>query len=283
MAKIDMNKITKTQDWEGDDWYWIPNKLLKQFNADSDKMSSIGEYMDDPDAFDEFEQKYGKYKTGGSPDLVPDFYEGNKDFELKAKKKKPAKVKPEKEVKLTEKQENFCQAVAIGDTYADAYRKAYSTKNQKVGTIYTSSSKLMDDPKIFQRVAQLRAKILQKNEMTVEELLEQMAEWMRFDPLQIIDPENDCVKFMHEMDKQTRMSISEVKIMEMFESVQVPGEKRKTKAKVGEIKTIKFYDKTKVADMFMKKFGQYITTVNVKSDEISEIKDMISEITNTDK
>lgn len=65
-------EYTKTQD---DDchWYWIPNEQIEDFKTD---LSGIAgkDYMESPDAFDTFSQKYEKYRTGGSPDNVPDFF-----------------------------------------------------------------------------------------------------------------------------------------------------------------------------------------------------------------
>ena len=53
--------------------------------------------------------------------------------------------------KLTPKQEAFAQAVAGGQSYADAYRSAYSSKG-KHQTVHTEGSKLANDPKIAHRI-----------------------------------------------------------------------------------------------------------------------------------
>jgi hypothetical protein len=58
-----------------------------------------------------------------------------------------------KHKELTPKQLHFCRAVAAGATYSDAYREAYNVKpDTKLGSINTSSSKLMADPRIRDRV-----------------------------------------------------------------------------------------------------------------------------------
>lgn len=64
--------ITKVQD-NNSHWYWIPNMLLSEFRNDCDELCGR-EYMDCPDYFDTFESNYGKYSTGGDPDLMPDFF-----------------------------------------------------------------------------------------------------------------------------------------------------------------------------------------------------------------
>mgnify|MGYP003111989952 FL=1 len=53
--------------------------------------------------------------------------------------------------KLTPKQESFAQAVAGGQSYADAYRSAYSSKG-KHQTVHTEGSKLANDPKVAHRI-----------------------------------------------------------------------------------------------------------------------------------
>ena len=56
--------------------------------------------------------------------------------------------------KLTPKQEAFAQAVAGGQSYADAYRSAYSSKG-KDQTVHNESSKLMANQYVSCRVNQL--------------------------------------------------------------------------------------------------------------------------------
>ena len=58
---------------------------------------------------------------------------------------------------ITAKQEAFCQALLAGNSQSDAYRDAYNTKpSSTAGAIAVSASKLMSDPKITLRIAELR-------------------------------------------------------------------------------------------------------------------------------
>ena len=45
-------------------WYVIPNKMLHDFIILLDKVYESGFYDDDAEA--EFEEKFGKYRTGGN-------------------------------------------------------------------------------------------------------------------------------------------------------------------------------------------------------------------------
>lgn len=62
----------KLQDNDGH-WFWIPTNLVSEFENDLEVITGI-EYMDNPDAFDYFIEKYSVYQTGGSPELKPDYY-----------------------------------------------------------------------------------------------------------------------------------------------------------------------------------------------------------------
>lgn len=78
-------------------------------------------------------------------------------------------------VKLTAKQEAFCQAIADGLGQADAYRAAYDAGNMKENSVYVQSSKLMKSPKIAQRVSDLRSEVQEKQlwsrEMSIKALV----------------------------------------------------------------------------------------------------------------
>ena len=178
---------------------------------------------------------------------------------------------------LTQKQQDFALYVAQGNTYADAYTKAYNAANMKRETIYVKASLLMDEDKIRIRVGEIQKEATKSSYITIEELLKQMADWMRFDPLQVIDPSDQCTKNLEDMEKSARMSISEIAVQEIWGSEEVEGTKKKRKVQIGQLVRFKFYDKTKVADMFMKKFGQYINTVELNVGNVDKFKQLLDE------
>jgi len=62
-------------------------------------------------------------------------------------------------VKLTAKQEAFCQAIANGSGQADAYRTSYDASGMKDNTIYVRASELMTNGKVKVRIAEIRATV----------------------------------------------------------------------------------------------------------------------------
>lgn len=79
-------------------------------------------------------------------------------------------------VKLTAKQEAFCQGIADGLGQADAYRAAYDAEGMKDSTIYPHASKLMKNDKVMARIAELKAAVQEKQlwsrEMSVKALVQ---------------------------------------------------------------------------------------------------------------
>ena len=174
---------------------------------------------------------------------------------------------------LTDKQEKFAQAVAAGKTYADAYREAYPVSGKwKDESIWCESSKLMADPKVIQRVKQIQEQRAKANEVTLEEVIKELSEWLRFDPIEFFDEEN-CMKNIHDLSPVARKQIADIKIQELW-GKGMDGER----VKIGEVKNIKFLDKQATADKFMRYFGAYLTNLKVSVDDLSHIKDVIEGI-----
>jgi hypothetical protein len=71
-------------------------------------------------------------------------------------------------MKLTQKQEGFCQLVASGSNYSDAYRGAYDCVRMKDATVNRSAAALAKDHKIATRIAALNSKHQQRHDITVD-------------------------------------------------------------------------------------------------------------------
>lgn len=77
---------------------------------------------------------------------------------------------------LTHQQEKFAQGIASGLSQADAYRAAYpKSKKWKVDAIYSTASQLAADPKVSQRIQELRKPIVEAAQLTLSEHLGELA------------------------------------------------------------------------------------------------------------
>ena len=176
---------------------------------------------------------------------------------------------------LTHKQEEFARFVAEGNTYADAYKKAYNASKMSINTIYVKSSELIADGKVSVRVDELKKDAIKRNQVTIDQVLEQLKNWLLFDPIELIDEETDAIKSLKQMSKEARMSIAEMTVSEIWGSVEGPDGKNHREV-IGELKKVKFIDKRATADMFMKKFGEYIDDKsNNVSDNLDKIRDIV--------
>lgn len=77
---------------------------------------------------------------------------------------------------LTIKQEAFCQAYIETGNASEAYRSSYAAENMKPDAIHVQASKLLDNPKIALRVAELRGEIKDRHSVTVDSLLAELEE-----------------------------------------------------------------------------------------------------------
>lgn len=80
---------------------------------------------------------------------------------------------------LTAKQENFCINIINGMTQADAYRNAYPGTKMSDKTIYEQSSKMMNNPKIYTRIKELREEVANSEIMTAKERLKWLSSVIR--------------------------------------------------------------------------------------------------------
>lgn len=172
---------------------------------------------------------------------------------------------------LTNNQENFCQLVAAGNSYASSYKGAYNAENMGINTIYVNSSVLMSDNKISIRVKELQEENKKRNQVTLDEVLKELSEWLRFN-VKTIFKEDGSMKSLHEMTNQESACIASYEVVELF------GGSGESRSRIGELKKVKLIDKQAVADKLMKFFGAYHTNVKIDVDDMSHLKDLLNGI-----
>lgn len=80
---------------------------------------------------------------------------------------------------LTLKQENFCLAYLETGNASEAYRRAYDAENMKPESVNRLAKAQLDNVKIASRLEELRAPIIAKTQLTVEDLLAELEEARR--------------------------------------------------------------------------------------------------------
>lgn len=73
---------------------------------------------------------------------------------------------------LTAKQEEYAKNIVEGMNQADAYRSAYDAENMSDNAIYREASLLADNPKVAQRVKELRDELAKPTILSAQERLE---------------------------------------------------------------------------------------------------------------
>lgn len=159
---------------------------------------------------------------------------------------------------LTLKQENFCQAyIKLADKSA-AYREAYNASNMKPETIHERASKLSNEYKVSTRIEELQLEIVQRNKVTVDELIQSMASMVRFDIADFYD-EDGNLKSIHDIPKEARLMISQIESDEIF--IMNKG----VKQVIGETKKIRTINKMDAIEKLMKHLGGYEKDNNQKT------------------
>lgn len=157
---------------------------------------------------------------------------------------------PANPTNITPKQEAFSVAMLTADTASDAYRRAYSTARMTPKQINEEASKLMANPKVAQRVAELRAQAAEKAVLTEARVLEEVARLGLFDPRKLFNADGSP-KDIHALDDATAAAIAGLEVMEVYDGT---GKDRKF---VGYLKKYKIADKNSALEKLMKHMGMF--------------------------
>ena len=79
-------------------------------------------------------------------------------------------------IKLTPKQERFCQVYIETGNASEAYRQAYNAAKMKPETVNRTAKQLLDNRKIAARLDELREEHAKRHEITVDDLVAELEE-----------------------------------------------------------------------------------------------------------
>lgn len=78
-------------------------------------------------------------------------------------------------MKLTIKQENFCNYFLECGNASEAYRRAYNTDNMKEKTVWEKASELLRNDKVSARVEELRKELSDISKITKERIIRELS------------------------------------------------------------------------------------------------------------
>ena len=146
---------------------------------------------------------------------------------------------------LTKKQEAFALAVITHDNASAAYRAAYDAKKMNAAAVNVEACRLMANPKVALRVAELRAPALKAAALEAEETLGYLAKVNRFDIRKLYDEQGE-MKPVHQWDDETAAAVSHI-----GRNGPVP------------------FDKLRSVDMSLKHLGLYERDNNQRGDSLA--------------
>ena len=153
---------------------------------------------------------------------------------------------------LTHQQERFALGVAAGNSQADAYRAAYpKSRAWKDPAVHSEASALAANPKVSQRVRELRGQITDSEFASARQALVEASRIAVFDFRKVMNP-NGTFKKPNELDADTAAVIASVKIK--------PN---------GEIE-YKFWDKNAALEKLFRHHGLYEKDNDQKTDQLVE-------------
>lgn len=118
--------------------------------------------------------------------------------------------------RLTEKQEKFCQFYLDTDGNAsEAYRMAYDAVNMQSNSIWNAASLLMDNPKVTQRINEIRTKRAAASKVDRQKVEQVLMDIVTADPndLYIIDVRTGKIKMRtpSQLPKKMRNALKKIK------------------------------------------------------------------------
>lgn len=120
------------------------------------------------------------------------------------------------ELKLTEKQEKFCQFYLDTDGNAsEAYRMAYDASNMQPATIWSAASAMLAKHKVSIRIEQIKAERAQASKIEREKVEKVLMDIITASPgdLYTVDPVSGKIKMKspHQLPKRMRNALRKIR------------------------------------------------------------------------
>jgi phage terminase small subunit len=153
---------------------------------------------------------------------------------------------------LTPKQEAFCLAYVETGNASEAYRRAYDTSRMKDGVIRVKACEVMAHEAVDARIAELRATMVKRHEVTVDRIVQELAKIAFANMLDFITVQSDGTAYV-DLSKLTREQAAAMGEIVTEEYTEGRGED------VRPVKRVKFklLDKLSALDKLGKHLGMF--------------------------
>ena len=126
-----------------------------------------------------------------------------------------------KDMKLSVKQENFCNYYIECGNASEAYRRAYSCSNMKDESINVKAVELLNNGKITVRVKELQEELKKKSDITKEEVLNMLKSFMYADIRNFLTIKNGNVIFKDSEDWTDEMAMQVESVKQGKEGIEI--------------------------------------------------------------
>lgn len=124
-------------------------------------------------------------------------------------------------MKLSVKQENFCNYYIECGNASEAYRRAYSCSNMKDESINVKAVELLKNGKITVRVKELQEELKKKSDITKEEVLNMLKSFMYADIRNFLTIKNGNVIFKDSEDWTDEMAMQVESVKQGKEGIEI--------------------------------------------------------------
>ena len=124
-------------------------------------------------------------------------------------------------MKLSVKQENFCNYYIECGNASEAYRRAYSCSNMKDESINRKAIELLNNGKITARVKELQEELKKKSDITKEEVLSMLKNFMYADIRNFLTIKNGNVIFKDSEDWTDEMAMQVESVKQGKEAIEI--------------------------------------------------------------
>lgn len=124
-------------------------------------------------------------------------------------------------MKLSVKQENFCNYYIECGNASEAYRRAYSCSNMKDESINVKAVELLNNGKITVRVKELQEELKKKSDITKEEVLNMLKSFMYTDIRNFLTIKNGNVIFKDSEDWTDEMAMQVESVKQGKEGIEI--------------------------------------------------------------